>query len=164
MITRLTSSECPCRDVTLIDNPTSDLDPISQAEEAVKNTLDELQNIGVLQQSNQMDIEQLLNPVEEQNYMVASDQDICDAILSTMGNKGSNDYANLEDVEDEPLVPVQLVVQPLRLFQPFKGTFKISMLLMLTVTFGRVCTCLVFDSALTCPLVSLSQVLRPPQT
>jgi hypothetical protein len=88
----------------LVDTPTQVLDPITQAEEAVKSTLDELQRLGVLQQSNRMDLEHLLNPIEEQNYMMVelSNQDICDAVLKAMASEDAN--ADNPDDEDEVVV------------------------------------------------------------
>ncbi|KAH9025513.1 hypothetical protein EDB85DRAFT_1982428 [Lactarius pseudohatsudake] len=87
----------------LINTSTSNLDPISEAEEALEKILDELQSAGILQQSNRMNIEELLNPVEERNYMIASDLDICDTVLMAMGNKGPD--ADVEDTDDEPPMP-----------------------------------------------------------
>jgi hypothetical protein len=42
--------------------------------------------------------------MEEQNYMTAGDQDMCDAVLREMGDNhdGSDGDTNLGDMEDEP--------------------------------------------------------------
>ena len=91
----------------LIDTPTHDRDPIAEAEEAVKSTLDELQSLGVLQKANRMDLEQLLNPIEEQarHYMTVelSNQDICDAVLKAMASEDTNTNDH-NDSEDEAAV------------------------------------------------------------
>lgn len=91
---------------TLVNSPINDLDPIACAEEAVHKILDELQERGVLQQENRMSIEQLLNPVEEENYMVEdiSDEDICNAVLGANGSHSIGDE-NPEDAEDEEITP-----------------------------------------------------------
>ena len=94
----------------LVNTPTHVLDSIAQAEEGVKSTLDELQSLGILQQSNRMDLKHLLNPIEEQNYMLVklSNQDICDVVLKAMAGKDDHaDKRDDSDTEDEVAVRPQ---------------------------------------------------------
>ena len=92
--------------LTLLNYPNTNFNSISLAEEAISKTLDKLQETGVLQEANCMSIEQLLNPVEEQSLMVEdiSDEDICNAVLETIGNSSSG--ADPDDTKDhEDVVP-----------------------------------------------------------
>ena len=94
----------------LVNTPTHVLDSIAQAKEGVKSTLDELQSLGILQQSNRMDLKHLLNPIEEQNYMLVelSNQDICDVVLKAMAGKDDHaDKRDDSDTEDEVAVRPQ---------------------------------------------------------
>ena len=54
-----------------------------------------------------MDLKHLLNPIEEQNYMLVklSNQDIYDVVLKAMAGKGTHaDKRNDSDTEDEVAV------------------------------------------------------------
>ena len=54
-----------------------------------------------------MDLKHLLNPIEEQNYMIVelSNQDICDVVLKAMAGKDTHaNKCNDSDTEDEVAV------------------------------------------------------------
>jgi len=56
-------------------------DPIDRAERDVSSTLDQLQNIGILQPRNRLNIEELLNLESEQVLLDdASDNEICESV------------------------------------------------------------------------------------
>ena len=98
---------------TLVNSPIDNLNPIAHAEEAVHKILDELQETDILQPENRMSIEQLLNPIEEQqNYMVdkISNEDICNTVLGA--NRGcSSSGENPEEVEEvTPCVTVTTTI------------------------------------------------------
>jgi len=86
----------------------TDQDHVANAENEVRNTLDDLQATGVLQSKNKMDIEALLNPHEEPQMMDGTrDEEICQAVLAMRNaqeegpTNGGDD--NVED--DSPLAP-----------------------------------------------------------
>jgi hypothetical protein len=76
--------QTPAIPILSLLNPdnTRSQNPIANAEEQVKSALDELESTGVLQTQNRMDISELLNPAdEEEDLNVATDEEICDAVL-----------------------------------------------------------------------------------
>jgi hypothetical protein len=78
------------------------VDPVRQAEIALETTLDELENRGVLQASNRLSIESLVNPDSEKDIIDDSmEQDIYNAVVASrdaqqMGEINGGD----DDVED----------------------------------------------------------------
>ena len=56
--------------------------PVAAAEKQLNHALDELESTGVLQASNRMNIEALLNPADESRVMdETTDKEICQAVL-----------------------------------------------------------------------------------
>lgn len=56
-------------------------DPVTIAENQVVALLDELENIGALQRSNRMELEEILNPPGEDGIEEATDEDIFNAVM-----------------------------------------------------------------------------------
>ena len=82
--------------------------PVSMLVNTPTHVLDSIGSI--LQQSNRMDLKHLLNPIEEQNYMLVelSNQDICDVVLKAMAGKDTHaDKRDDSDTEDEVAVRPQ---------------------------------------------------------
>lgn len=85
-------------------------DPVTIAEKQLKSTLDELVSTGVLQASNRMDIEGLLNSADESHVIdETTDEEICQAVLDARKaqeegpiNGGDNDIDNDAPVEPCP--------------------------------------------------------------
>lgn len=84
----------------LNSNPT---DPIKQAENTVNAALDGLVATGVLQATNRMDIESLLNPqVETAVVSETSEEEIFSAVRSLREGENDDVSDDDEEVEDEP--------------------------------------------------------------
>lgn len=85
-------------------------DPVTIAEKQLESTLDELVSTGVLQASNRMDIEGLLNSADESHVIdETTDEEICQAVLDARKaqeegpiNGGDNDIDNDAPVEPCP--------------------------------------------------------------
>ncbi|KAJ7572759.1 hypothetical protein C8J56DRAFT_1068024 [Mycena floridula] len=78
------------------------LNPVVDAEKEVEEGLDKLERYGVLQKSNRMSLEALLNPDEEKHIVEeCSDQDIFEDV--TAAEQSSEDIA--DDDNSEPDVP-----------------------------------------------------------
>ena len=74
-------------------------DPVANAENEVRNALNNLQATGVLQPKNRMDIEALLNPPEESQTMDGvRDEEICQAVLVA---RNAHEEGPINDVEDD---------------------------------------------------------------
>lgn len=94
----------------LLHEPSTQMDPIAQAEKQVESAIDGLVATGALQMSNRMDIESLLNPVGESHAMTeASDQEIYEAVMDAVKARedikinGGDDVDNLETLlETQP--------------------------------------------------------------
>jgi hypothetical protein len=96
---------------------TGSQDPVGDAEAQVKSVLDELELTGVLQARNRMDINELLNPAdEEQNLDEVTDEEICKAVLDAQKaqeealiNGGDDDID--DDARVEPCPTCQEVLR-----------------------------------------------------
>jgi hypothetical protein len=83
-----------------------DLDPIAMVEDTLRCVLDDLEETGILQRKNRMDVEALLNPLEESQTMDdTTDEEICRAVLAAHkaqeGGLISGEEDNVED-DDTP--------------------------------------------------------------
>jgi hypothetical protein len=82
------------------------------AEKQVSTALDDLEATGVLQKSNRMDIEALLNPIDESQAMdETTDEEICHAVLA-MKNVG--EFADVNQGDDDPDDDAPIAPQPSR--------------------------------------------------
>ena len=91
---------------SLLDITDCNQDPIANAEQKLIRALDNLMATGVLQPSNRMDIEALVNPVEESQVMdETTDAEICQAVLDA---KKAQEEAVVnggdDDVDDDALL------------------------------------------------------------
>jgi len=83
--------------LTQLTLPTSSIihpqeDPVTIAENRLIAVLDELENIGALQRSNRMELEEILNPPGEAGGIDAStDEDIFDAVMEARRGEGCHD-------------------------------------------------------------------------
>ncbi|THU93740.1 DDE-domain-containing protein [Dendrothele bispora CBS 962.96] len=96
---------------SLIDSGSSSQDPILRAEQQVTAALNELQETGILQRSNRLGLEDLLNPVEEDKHMSDEtsekdiEKDICNAVLAARNAiENSTLHGGHDDLDDEVLV------------------------------------------------------------
>ena len=86
-------------------------DPISVAEKQVIILLDELENTGTLQRSNQMDISELLNPTHEAHGMdTVTDKDIFDAVMEARQEQEAGEHDGA-DADTEPTPTHTEVIQ-----------------------------------------------------
>lgn len=102
----------PTVPVSLLVHPE---DPISAVKDQLIAALDELESTGVLQRSNRMSISDLLNPVDEAHFLVAtSDEDIFNAVMEARqvreGDEGGQD--NID--EDLPVDPIPTRAEAIR--------------------------------------------------
>lgn len=90
-------------------------DPITIAENRVVAMLDKLENIGALQRSNRMELEEFLNPPDEAHPFdidTVTDKDIFDAVMEARreeeegGDEGEEDEGRFDgdDVDTDALV------------------------------------------------------------
>lgn len=94
---------------SLLHDSPSKIDPVAHAEKQVEVALDDLVTTGVLQKSNQMDIESLFNPAGESHVLMeGSDCQIYQSVMDAMVacenikiNSGNNIDDDL-DVSHEP--------------------------------------------------------------
>ncbi len=78
-------------------------DPVSAAEKGLSAVLDGLQDRGVLQKSNRMDIEDLINNPDEKILIdLTTDEEIRDAVLSRRDNEQQMDINGGDDGSDGP--------------------------------------------------------------
>jgi len=90
--------------LSLLHTPSPDQDPIAKAEDRLRRALDDLEQTGVLQSKNRMDIETLLNPPEESWTMdVTTDEEICQAVLAA--HKAQEEGGDDDAEEDAPVEP-----------------------------------------------------------
>ncbi|PBK85242.1 hypothetical protein ARMGADRAFT_1087697 [Armillaria gallica] len=109
---------CWCKAGILLETPlvhtaavsvpvTSLLNPITRAEKEVEEVLDTFQSTGVLQPHNRMDIEELVNPVEEQKDVdgETTDEDIFDAVMTLRNAEEMMDINGGDaDADDDSLL------------------------------------------------------------
>ncbi|KAF9220445.1 hypothetical protein BS17DRAFT_787439 [Gyrodon lividus] len=80
--------------------------PVVQAENTIRDALDDLEATGVLQRSNQMDLAELLNPAAEtHNIFEATDEDIYQAVMDAKAAREANGEGNSDDVDSGPVEP-----------------------------------------------------------
>jgi len=90
--------------LSLLHTPSPDQDPIAKAEDRLRRALDDLEQTGMLQSENRMDIETLLNPPEESWTMDATtDKEICQAVL--VAHKAQEEGGDDDAEEDTPVEP-----------------------------------------------------------
>lgn len=98
----------PISSLCNIDVTDLNQDPAANAENEVRNALNNLQATGVLRPRNRMDIEALLNPPEESWIMEETrDEEICQAVLAARNVQEEGPInGGDDDVEDDsPLEP-----------------------------------------------------------
>jgi hypothetical protein len=96
------SSATPIVPVSSLLNDNLD-DPIEAVEKEVSDSLSQLQRIGVLQPWNQMDLGELLNPVNEHNmYDEGTEEDICRAVLERREAEQDREKNAGDGVDDDP--------------------------------------------------------------
>lgn len=83
------------------------MDPVAHAERQVKIALDDLVQTGTLQESNDMDIESLLNPAgKSQVLMEASDHEIYQAVMDAIDAHEDVEINGRDNVDNNiPLEP-----------------------------------------------------------
>ena len=94
--------------LSLLHNPSHDQDPITTIENELRCALNDLEETGVLQSKNRMDIEALLNPPEESWVMEeTTDEEICQAVLAAQNAQEEGPInGGDDDIEDDtPLKP-----------------------------------------------------------
>lgn len=92
---------------TLLQNATSQMDPISHVEKQVEFALDDLVSRGALQCQNRMDINTLLNP-HSKSYVLteANDNNIYHAMMDAIEAHKNIDHNGRDDVDqDGPVKP-----------------------------------------------------------
>jgi hypothetical protein len=95
---------------SLLHDPHHQGDPILNAEKQVSTALDDLEAMGVLQKSNRMDIEALLNPIDKsQATDKTTDEEICCTMLAMKNvqgfaevNQGDNDLDDNVPIAPQP--------------------------------------------------------------
>ena len=94
---------------SLLHTPFHNQDPIATVENALRGALDELEATGMVQCTNRMDIDTLLNPPEESLLIDdTTDEDICRAVLATRAQEEgcTNSGPRDNDIEDDgPVEP-----------------------------------------------------------
>jgi hypothetical protein len=99
----------PISSLLNFDDAHDDEDPITNAEKQVESALNKLELTGVLQASNRMNIEALLNPVDESQVMdETTDEDICQAVLDAKEDGRGDDT---DDAFIEPCLTHHEVLQ-----------------------------------------------------
>jgi DDE superfamily endonuclease len=92
--------------LTLLDHPSSQMDSVTHAEKQVEAALDDLVATGALQETNQIDIDLLLNPVgESHNLTETSDNEIYQAVIDAINAHANIEINSRDDVNDVPLEP-----------------------------------------------------------
>jgi hypothetical protein len=77
-------------------------DPVQTAEKAVEHTLDKLEQTGVLQHTNRLNLEDLLNPEPEKQVVEhATDEDIYHAVVASRLAEENMDLVGGADDEDD---------------------------------------------------------------
>ena len=101
---------------SLIHNPSSPMDPIAHVEKQVKAVFDDLVAMGALQETNQMDIKSLLNPVGESHILTeASDVEIYQAVINAVD--AHKNMVGMMSTTTFPLSLVQTNMMSSRQFQ-----------------------------------------------
>lgn len=91
---------------SLLQNPSSQMNPAAQAERQVEAALDDLVATGALQKTNRMDIESLLNPEGESHVLTeTSDREIYQAVMDAIEARENIDINGGDDVDDEIHIP-----------------------------------------------------------
>ena len=86
---------------SLLQDSSSQVNPAARAERQVEAALDDLVATGVLQQTNRMDIESLLNPEGESHTLTeTSDQEIYEAVMAAIEARENIDINDGDDIED----------------------------------------------------------------
>jgi hypothetical protein len=89
---------------SLLNNPllASEPDPIANVEKQVELALDALTEKGVLQKSNRMDIEYLLNPAGESHVLTeTSDREIYQAVMDAVEACENSEINGGDDIDDD---------------------------------------------------------------
>ncbi|KIM36654.1 hypothetical protein M413DRAFT_424331 [Hebeloma cylindrosporum] len=86
---------------SLLQSPSSQTNPVAQAERQVEAALDDLVATGALQRTNRMDIEALLNPEGESHVLTeTSDREIYQAVMDAIEARENIDITGGDDIED----------------------------------------------------------------
>jgi hypothetical protein len=117
----------PSVPISFLIHDTSHLeDPVLNAEKEVEAALSDLMSTGVLQKSNQMSVEALLNSVEESQVMdETTDEEICHAVqnsrkvqeISCSGGSGDDDAD--DDAQPEEFPSHQEVLRATSIIEEF---------------------------------------------
>jgi hypothetical protein len=92
---------------SLLHDPTSETDPVAQAEKQVEAALDDLVATGALQGKNRMDIESLLNPADESQVLTGtSDEDIYQAVMDSIAARENIEINGGDDVNEDD-IPIE---------------------------------------------------------
>ena len=83
---------------SLLLDSSSQMDPITHAEQQVETALDDLVATGALQRTNRMDIESLLNPAGESHVLTeTSDAEIYQAVVKAIEAHENIDGDDIDD-------------------------------------------------------------------
>lgn len=98
-----------------------DLDPIAMVEDTLRCVLDDLEETGILQRKNRMDVEALLNPLEESWTMDdMTDEEICCAMLAAHKAQEGGLISGKEDnVEDDDTPTYREVAQAVSIINKY---------------------------------------------
>ncbi|KIJ98731.1 hypothetical protein K443DRAFT_626750 [Laccaria amethystina LaAM-08-1] len=90
---------------SLVNDTSSQTDPIIEAERQVENALDDLVATGALQTKNRMDINALLNPEGESQILTeTSDEEIYHAVMDSMKARENMEITGGDDVDDDIII------------------------------------------------------------
>lgn len=87
---------------SLLDNTSSQMNTIAQAEREVEAALDDLVATGALQRMNRMDIESLLNPAGESHILTeTSDVEIYQAVIDAIEARENIEMNGGDDIDND---------------------------------------------------------------
>ncbi|KAJ6456730.1 hypothetical protein C8R45DRAFT_844722 [Mycena sanguinolenta] len=81
------------------------LNPVREAEQELNNCLDGLEERRILQRTNRLTIEDLVNPESEQDTEQASDQDIYNAVVASRNAQNASDATGGDNDPDDDAEP-----------------------------------------------------------
>ncbi|KAF7359013.1 DDE-domain-containing protein [Mycena sanguinolenta] len=82
------------------------LNPVREAEKELNKCLDGLEERQVLQRANRLTIDDLVNPVSEQDTEQTTDQDIYDAVIASRNARDASDANGGDNDPDDDTEPV----------------------------------------------------------